>query len=87
MPLRQSFDPFEYGEQLLEAQVNPLDPVDWAHKKAGIDLWSKQRDIIRSIRDNRRTAVQIGHGIGKVLPLLLQHRGGWTRTRRTRPLL
>jgi reverse gyrase len=67
MPLRQSFDPFEYGEQLLEAQVNPLDPVDWAHKKAGIDLWSKQRDIIRSIRDNRRTAVQSGHGIGKSL--------------------
>jgi hypothetical protein len=67
MPLRQSFDPFEYGEQLLEAQVNPLDPVDWAKKKAGIELWSKQQEIIRSIRDNRRTAVQSGHGIGKSL--------------------
>lgn len=67
MPLRQSFNSWEYGEQLLEAQVNPLDPVDWAAKKAGINLWSKQRDIIRSIRDNRRTAVQSGHGIGKSL--------------------
>lgn len=67
MPRRQSFDSWEYGESLLEAQVNPLDPVDWAAKKAGINLWSKQREIIRSIRDNRRTAVQSGHGIGKSL--------------------
>lgn len=67
MPRKQSFDSWEYGESLLEAQVNPLDPVDWASRKAGIDLWSKQREIIRSIRDNRRTAVQSGHGIGKSL--------------------
>lgn len=67
MPRKQSFNPWEYGESLLEAQVNPLDPVDWASKKAHIELWSKQRDIIRSIRDNRRTAVQSGHGIGKSL--------------------
>ena len=67
MPLRPSFDSWEYGEQLLESQVNPLDPVDWASRKAKIELWSKQREIIRSIRDNRRTAVQSGHGIGKSL--------------------
>lgn len=67
MPRKQSFDSWEHGESLLEAQVNPLDPVDWAAKKAGIDLWSKQQEIIRSIRDNRRTAVQSGHGIGKSL--------------------
>jgi len=67
MPRKQSFDSWEYGESLLEAQVNPLDPVDWASKKAKIELWSKQREIIRSIRDNRRTAVQSGHGIGKSL--------------------
>lgn len=67
MPRKQLFDSWEYGEQLLEAQVNPLDPVDWAARKAKINLWSKQQDIIRSIRDNRRTAVQSGHGIGKSL--------------------
>ena len=67
MPRKQSFDSWGYGEQLLEAQVNPLDPVDWASRKAKIELWSKQREIIRSIRDNRRTAVQSGHGIGKSL--------------------
>jgi hypothetical protein len=62
-----TFDPFEYGASILEAQIDPLDPVEWAKKKAKIELWSKQRDIIRSIRDNRRTAVQSGHGIGKSL--------------------
>lgn len=67
MPRKQAFDTWEYGERLLEAQVNPLDPVDWADKKAKIKLWSKQQEIIRSIRDNRRTAVQSGHGIGKSL--------------------
>ena len=67
MPRKQSFDSWGYGEQLLEAQVNPLDPVDWASRKTKIELWSKQREIIRSIRDNRRTAVQSGHGIGKSL--------------------
>lgn len=67
MPRRQSFDSWQYGESLLEAQVNPLDPVDWASKKAGIELWSKQQEIIRSIASNRRTAVQSGHGIGKSL--------------------
>lgn len=64
---RQLFDPFEYGASILEQQVNPLDPVDWADKKAKIKLWSKQQEIIRSVRDNRRTAVQSGHGIGKSL--------------------
>lgn len=67
MPRKQSFDSWAYGEQLLEAQVNPLDPVDWAARKAGIHLWSKQQEIIRSIANNRRTAVQSGHGIGKSL--------------------
>ena len=67
MPRKQAFDTWSYGESLLEAQVNPLDPVDWAARKAKINLWSKQREIIRSIRDNRRTAVQSGHGIGKSL--------------------
>lgn len=69
MPPRRSrpFDAAEYAVSILEQQVNPLDPVDWAARKARINLWSKQREIIRSVRDNRRTAVQSGHGIGKSL--------------------
>src|ERR1044072_2716895 len=67
MPRREEFDPLEYAAGILEEQVNPLDPVDWAKKKAGIHLWSKQQEIIRSIQQNRKTAVQSGHGIGKSL--------------------
>lgn len=43
------------------------DPVGWARDKAGLDLWSKQRDIANSVVANRRTAVKSGHGIGKTL--------------------
>lgn len=67
MPKREEFNPLEYAAGLLEEQVNPLDPVDWARKKAGIHLWSKQKEIIRSLQTSKRTAVQSGHGIGKSL--------------------
>lgn len=67
MPRKEAFDPLAYAAELLEAQVNPLDPVDWARKKAGIHLWSKQQEIIRSLIVNEKTAVQSGHGIGKSL--------------------
>jgi len=41
------------------------DPVLWAQERLGDFLWSKQRDILHSLRDNRRTAVQSCHEIGK----------------------
>lgn len=41
------------------------DPVLWAKERAGVWLWSKQREIIESVRDNRYTAVQSCHGAGK----------------------
>lgn len=41
------------------------DPVGWAKQRAGIDLWSGQRRIIESVRDNRLTAVHSCHEIGK----------------------
>jgi hypothetical protein len=43
------------------------DPVAWAEDYLGIRLWSRQKDIIESIRDNRNTAVAAGHGVGKTL--------------------
>lgn len=30
-------------------------------------MWSKQRGVIESVRDNRRTAIKSGHGVGKTL--------------------
>lgn len=31
----------------------------------GVHLWSRQRDIVESVRDHRRTAVRAGVGVGK----------------------
>lgn len=41
------------------------DPVGWVHDRLGEYLWSKQREIAESVRDNRRTAVKSCHGAGK----------------------
>lgn len=41
------------------------DPVLWAREYLGVQLWSKQREILYAIRDNRKTAVAAGHGVGK----------------------
>jgi hypothetical protein len=41
------------------------DPELWAREKLGEHLWSKQIEIAESVRDNRLTAVQSCHGIGK----------------------
>ncbi len=40
------------------------DPEGWAESK-GIWLWSKPREILQSVRDNRMTVVHAGHGISK----------------------
>lgn len=40
------------------------DPVKWVHDR-GDFLWSKQREIMESVRDNRFTAVPSCHGTGK----------------------
>jgi phage terminase large subunit len=41
------------------------DPVWFSEKVLGIELWSKQRQILRAIRDNRQVAVRSCHGPGK----------------------
>lgn len=43
------------------------DPVRWAQERANISLWSKQRQVIESIRDNSETAVPSCHSTGKSL--------------------
>lgn len=42
-----------------------LDPVLWAKERARTHLWSKQREIVTSVRDNYMTAVHSCHQIGK----------------------
>lgn len=41
------------------------DPVLWAKEIAGVDLWSKQREILESVRDNKYTIVKSCHQVGK----------------------
>jgi len=41
------------------------DPVRWASAEADVFLWSKQREVIESVRDNPRTAVHSCHNVGK----------------------
>ena len=43
----------------------PRDPVGFVTDRLGEHLWSKQREIIESVRDHRRTAVASCHGAGK----------------------
>jgi hypothetical protein len=57
-----------FGPALLDAaraRRYRTDPVGWVQDKLGEFLWSKQRQIMESVRDHRRTAVRSSHGPGK----------------------
>jgi hypothetical protein len=41
------------------------DPVLWAQERMRLHLWSKQKQIITSVRDNSKTTVHSCHQIGK----------------------
>lgn len=41
------------------------DPVAWAEDVLGIVLWSKQKEVLRSIVKHKRTAVKSSHSVGK----------------------
>lgn len=41
------------------------DPVGFVEEGMGETIWSKQREILESVRDNKRTAVPACHGLGK----------------------
>lgn len=54
------------AERALELRDKlQADPVLAAGQMFGVNLWSKQRDIIRSVWANEATAVRSGHGVGK----------------------
>ncbi len=58
------------GEVML-ARADPpgrrykANPTLWAKERAGIDLWSKQSQIMNSVRDNYETMVHSCHEVGK----------------------
>jgi hypothetical protein len=41
------------------------DPVLWAQERAKVELWSKQKEILRSVAENPLTAVKSCHSSGK----------------------
>jgi hypothetical protein len=41
------------------------DPVGWLNERARAETWSKQREIIESVRDHHNTAVHSCHEVGK----------------------
>ena len=47
------------------ARLYAHNPVGWVQERLRQVVWSKQREIMLSIRDNRRTAVRSCHGVGK----------------------
>lgn len=52
-------------EKRSKARSYLNDPVGWALQYLGVQLWSGQRRILESIRDNQGTAVAAAHGVGK----------------------
>ena len=65
MPRQTRFDALAYAREQLRARILPTDPVKWVKDKTGVDLWSKQREICRSVQKHKLTAVKSGHGVGK----------------------
>lgn len=41
------------------------DPASWVHDRLNQMVWSKQQEIMESVRDNRKTAVRSCHSSGK----------------------
>jgi len=41
------------------------DPVAWARERAGVEVWSKQVEILESVRDHPNTAVRSCHSASK----------------------
>src|SRR5688500_14811371 len=53
-------------DDLTKEKINyAADPVRWANERGKVHLWSKQQEIVESVRDNRRTAVHACHSVGK----------------------
>lgn len=53
--------------QNYRMEVYKNDPVKWAKEVLGVHLWSKQREIVYSVANNKRTTVRSSNGTGKQL--------------------
>lgn len=55
---------FSLAANLL-APPDGNDPRRWVEERLGETLWSKQKEVFESVRDNKRTVVASAHGTGK----------------------
>ncbi len=60
-------DPIALLAELVDPTPDPYlhDPVAWLAARLGGFAWSKQREIMESVRDHKRTAVHSAHDLGK----------------------
>ena len=60
-------DPFDIAADLLDPPPDPYrdDPVGYCRDVLGFEPWSKQVEILESVRDHERVAVRSCHGSGK----------------------
>ena len=69
MPSKQFAEALRRAAVRVNADAQVLkyynDPVLWAEERAGLILWSKQKEILTSLANNKRTAVKSCHSIGK----------------------
>ena len=62
-----ALDPLAFLADIIDPQPDPFldDPVGWLAERLDGFAWSKQREIMESVRDHRRTAVHSAHDLGK----------------------
>lgn len=63
--LQQERDALRWGQEPGQRERWAVDPVAWVTEKLGHELWSAQKEILHSIRDNTLTAVRSCHESGK----------------------
>lgn len=57
--------------EVAASTINPPEltwrrnPVEWTEERAGLETWSKQREIFRSVVQHPKTAVHSSHSVGK----------------------
>src|SRR5271156_7171469 len=56
-------------QQKIFVQKVASDPVLFASRVLGAELWKRQVEILRSIQSHRRTAIKACHGVGKTYAL------------------
>ena len=66
-PITDSTRWWEYASDMIDPPEIKYrrDPVLWLSERAKSETWSKQREIIESVRDHHNTAVHSCHEVGK----------------------